>query len=130
MYEIDDDDSQNNYHSPDAFDTIDDDNVDDKFTIGKDDKVIDRNGDGDSTRFGNVERPINNRRQQSSKYTDRIDDGVGGILNGDNAQKQQPQRYDDDDENGARQRHHSTHAVETDKSVDRQMNHKHWGKGK
>lgn len=56
---------------------------------------------------------MNNHRQQSSKYTDRIDDSVqryGGV------------------ENGAHQRHHSSHAVVTDKQLERKMNHKNRGK--
>lgn len=112
VYEIDDeDDSQNIYHSPDAIDNIDD-----------DDKDIDINGDGDGA------QPMNNRRQQSTKYSDRIDDtAAGSKLSGDGAPKQQLQRYDGD-ENGARQRHHSSHAVATDKLIEKQMNHKNWGK--
>lgn len=70
---------------------------------------------------------MNNHRQQSRKYTDRIDDSVDSKQNGSGAQKPHLQRYGGV-ENGAHQRHHSSHAVVTDKSLERQTNHKNWGK--
>lgn len=118
VYEIDDDDSQNIYHSPDAIGDFDDDDGDGKLfaAAGKDDDIdIGRDG---------VERPKNDRRQQSNKYTDRID---GSKETDDDEQKQQLQRYDGDDVI-ARQRHHSSQAADSDKLIDRQMNHKNWGK--
>lgn len=118
VYEIDDDENQNIYH--------DDDDVGDKL-FPNNDKDFDSDGDDvdDSTRIGNVKSPLNNHRQQSSKYSDRIDDSVDSKQNGDGAQKLQ--RYTGL-ENGAHRRHHSSHAVITDKSIDRKMNHKNWGK--
>lgn len=129
VYEIDDDENQNIYHSPDAVDTIHDDNDDDKlFALDKDDDVdIDNDGDEDSTRIDSLEQPINTRRQQFNKYTDRNDDAAGSKQNGDGVKKQQVQHYDGDD-NGAHQRYHSSNPVATDKLINRQMNHKNEGK--
>lgn len=129
VYEIDDDENQNIYHSPDAVDKIHDDNVEDKlFAIDKnDDEDIDSDGDADSTRIDSLEQPINTHRQHSNKYTDRIDDAAGSKQNGDGAQKQQVQHYDGDD-NGARQKYHNSNPVATDKLINRQMNHKNEGK--
>lgn len=130
VYEIDDDENQNIHHSSDAVYNIDGDDVGDKLFPDNDaDNEFGNDGDDDddNTRIGNVKLPMNSRRQQSSKYTDRIDDSGASTQNGSVAQNQQLQRYDGV-ENGAHQRHHISHAVVTHKPIDRQMKHKNWGK--
>lgn len=73
VYEIDDDDNQNIYHSPDAVDNVEDDDVDDKV-IGSDDdaqKQQLRRYDGDET----------GARQRHSSHTLAADKLIDGQMN-------------------------------------------------